>query len=86
MPYENIMEQVVEQEYEKIKDTLDCCTCPVCRDDIIAYALNRLPPQYVVTHLGRKASEIMMTCQQNSTDIRITICQAADHIRSHPRH
>ena len=45
--YQNVMEILVEQMYSSIESTLDCCACPLCKADIIAYALNQLPPKYV---------------------------------------
>lgn len=71
-PYENMMEQPGEQEYETTKDAVGCCTCPT---DSLACALNR-------AQQGRKASNVMM----NSADARVAICQAAEHIRSSPHH
>ena len=45
--YKNIMEDLVLEEFENAAQTLGCCTCEDCRNDIIAYALNQLPPKYV---------------------------------------
>ena len=34
--YRNIMESLVEEEFERAAATLGCCTCEACRNDIIA--------------------------------------------------
>ena len=47
--YKNMMENLVEDEYGRAASSLGCSTCDICRSDIIAYALNLLPPKYVVT-------------------------------------
>ena len=50
--YINMMEAMVEDELDKMGDSLGCCLCDQCRGDIAAYALNQLPPRYVVTKAG----------------------------------
>lgn len=50
--YQNVMELLVEQMYSSVVSILDCCACPLCKADIIAYALNQLPPKYVTLREG----------------------------------
>ena len=50
--YENIMEAIVEEELAVMAPELECCTCEQCRNDMAAWALNQLPPKYVVTQAG----------------------------------
>ena len=84
--YENMMETIVEEELDTIGQDLDCCLCEQCRNDIAALALNRLPPQYVVTRAGgaiRKADTMRI---QHMTDVRTALIQAAQMVKSQPRH
>lgn len=37
---------------EVLLEEEDACTCPRCRDDVMAYALNRYPPKYGVARNG----------------------------------
>ena len=56
--YRNMMEIFMEQLFDDRKDQIDCCTCPECRSDIIALALNQLPPrrsQRVTVALGPRS-------------------------------
>ena len=55
--YINMMEAMVEDELDKMGDSLGCCLCDQCRGDIAAYALNHLPPRYVVTKAGGAISK-----------------------------
>ena len=48
----NYMEDVVFRHLDRIIAGADCCKCPVCRMDVAAYALNRLPSKYVATREG----------------------------------
>ena len=34
--YKNMMENLVEDEYERAAASLGCCQCPQCRGDVIA--------------------------------------------------
>ncbi|MCH4239713.1 MAG: late competence development ComFB family protein [Oscillospiraceae bacterium] len=84
--YKNIMEDMVEQVYDKIKDQLDCCQCQCCRNDIIAYALNQLPPHYVVSHEGKLYAKMYLMKEQHSMDITSALTKGAMLVREHPRH
>ena len=49
----NVLEVVVQRQYEEmLAETPDACGCPLCREDVLVYALNRLPPRYVATLTG----------------------------------
>ena len=84
--YRNIMESLVEMEYESIKDSLDCCTCPVCHNDIVAYALNLLPTKYVATRTGEVYSKSYILRIQHRADITSALVKAAAVIKENPRH
>ena len=85
--YHNAMEDLVEQEYERNKSKLGCCPCNRCRNDIIAYALNKLPTKYVVSHEGELYSKVDTVVHvQLETDIFRLLAQGAKLIGEHPRH
>ena len=50
--YQNVMESFVEEELDRMGDSLGCCLCEQCRNDVAAYALNHVPSRYVVTKSG----------------------------------
>ena len=59
MDIHNTTEDLVIAEVTSICDTLqseekqlEICTCSQCRQDIACYVLNRVSPQYVVSHRG----------------------------------
>ena len=53
--------------------------------DIMAYALNRLPPKYVVTQKGHLFTRVNELRQQFNTDIVVELSKAIEHIKTHPR-
>lgn len=42
--YHNLMEDIVLQHVDRILEADGCCCCDICKSDVIAYALNHLPP------------------------------------------
>lgn len=84
--YRNYMETLVEEAYEECRDSLNCCTCEQCRNDIIACALNRLPPRYVVTQSGMVYMKLNGLQRQYHADIVTALAQAAKIVSEKPRH
>lgn len=83
---QNIMEIVVEEKYVELKDQLGVCVCEQCASDIMAYALNQLPPRYVVSQVGAVAMKVRSLTNQNRADVKSAIYKAADVVREFPRH
>lgn len=84
--YQNIMELLVEQMYDNVVSTLDCCICPLCRNDIIAYALNQLPPKYVGLRDGEAYAKQFILLKEYRTQIAAALVRAAAVVRENPRH
>lgn len=82
----NMMEDFVLRKYEEMKDHLDCCSCESCRLDVLSYALNRLPPKYVVSREGELYSKNASYELQYKADIIAALTQAANVVRQYPRH
>lgn len=84
--YHNMMEEIVEAQLEDIQDTLDCCLCDQCRGDILSYALNQLPPRYVMTLAGQMLVKADNMCVQSLADVRTALAKGAMLVKEHPRH
>lgn len=84
--YENMMEGIVEEEMEALRDSLGCCMCEQCRGDIAAHALNHLPPRYVVSRAGGAISKADSLRIQHMTDVRTALIKGAQIVKEHPRH
>ena len=83
--YHNLMEDIVLQHVDRILEADGCC-CDICKSDVIAYALNHLPPQYVVTDTGRMMVKLKNCDSQNRTDVLAALSNAVKLIRDNPRH
>ena len=86
MIYRNVMEELVEEVYEDMKPYADCCTCELCHADIVACALNMLPPKYAATRAGVSLSKASQLRSQALADIQTALAKAMQIVKEHPRH
>ena len=84
--YRNVLEDILELEFDEMTSSLNICTCPQCRTDIIAYALNQLPPRYVATQAGMVLSKADLHEPQKHTDIQAALARAIDLVAKQPHH
>ncbi len=82
----NIMEEIVIDEREHYMEKFDICRCDICTKDVTAFALNLLPPKYVVTHKGEVFAKLATFTQQYSADIITAITKACIKVKESPRH
>lgn len=87
MRMHNYMEEVVQDELEMLlaeKD--DICKCQKCRYDMMVWALNRLPSQYVVTDRGRLYTKLSEQETQFKADVVRVLAKAMLHVAKNPQH
>jgi competence protein ComFB len=84
----NAIEQVVFQIFkdEFLKNTTLSCPCERCQLDIIALALNRLPPRYVVTEQGNIYVKALYAERQLISDVIRELSTAALIVQKKPNH
>lgn len=82
----NINEDLVRQRLEQILVEYDCCKCDKCVGDMMALALNSMPPAYVNTKKGALFKRINSTLPQNTTDMDIAVVKAINMVSQKPQH
>lgn len=82
----NVMEMLVAQRLEEIKDRLPGCKCDICLQDITAHALNHLEPKYVATHTGELYTKADALTMQNEIDLTSALVKSAEIVSKNPRH
>ncbi|HZK18478.1 MAG TPA: late competence development ComFB family protein [Clostridia bacterium] len=82
----NYMEDVVSATTDIILKQMDVCKCEKCRADIIAIALNNLPPKYVVTEMGQLYAKVKELEQQFAVDVQSAVVKAALIVKDNPKH
>ncbi|MDP3773176.1 MAG: late competence development ComFB family protein [Gemmatimonadales bacterium] len=82
----NVMEDIVKRVYvELLPSAPDPCNCDLCREDVMVYALNRLPAHYVVTLRGQVLSELEMNADQSRADVAIALMEGFETVGASPR-
>ena len=84
--YHYLMVDIVLQHVDRILEADGCSCCDICKSDVIAYALNHLPPQYVVTDTGRMMVKLKNCDSQTRTVGLAARRNAVKLIRDNPRH
>jgi len=84
--FKNYMEDCVIDLLPKVLDTLDVCKCERCRMDILAYALNELPPKYVVSPKGVIYTKLEVMHMQFDADVTSALAMGAKIVKENPRH
>lgn len=83
----NVMEDAVEYQLNKLLPTMPTvCSCEKCRLDMMAFALNRLSPQYVRTDAGALYQKLNNSSQQAQTEVLTAVINAITIISAHPKH
>lgn len=84
--YRNATEIIVEQKLESIWRSYDGCKCKRCHDDIIAYALNRLPVHYISTSKGELYNKAASLSLDFDVEVTKILVMAMQLVSQNPRH
>lgn len=82
----NCNEDIVTELADKYMAEVEMCRCEKCRLDVIAYALNQLPPAYVVTRKGELFASIDATFLQNRADAVSAVTKGVKLVAQSPKH
>lgn len=82
----NVMQVLVEESAEKYMTMFNLCSCPRCKADVRALALNNLQPKYVVMEDGEYIPRITVYERQFSATVTAQILRACNVVAEFPRH
>jgi competence protein ComFB len=87
----NYTENAVRQMFPDVlkdyrKKNPDICTCDLCRDDIMALALNQLPPHYVASEEGTIFTKVSFDQIGGRAQVVAAIAKAIEQVSRNPRH
>ncbi|MGI6731882.1 MAG: late competence development ComFB family protein [Anaerovoracaceae bacterium] len=82
----NLAEVLVHEKVEDIMIRMGVCDCSVCKADVLALALNSLPPKYVTTDSGKQYFQLEIYRKQFETDILSALTKACVRVKASPRH
>jgi competence protein ComFB len=82
----NVMEHHVTEAYDRLKLHVPGFEDSAAhREDVVVYALNRLPPKYVVTDEGKAVTEATLHAPQHRASIEIQVMAALQQVTREPR-
>ncbi len=82
----NLMEELVDSCLDEMVAETKCCCCERCRADVMALALNRLPPKYTVSIDGDVYSRYDALKAQFKVDVTSAVLHAILLVKDHPYH
>lgn len=87
MAIRNVMEVIVRDVLLSNKMDLKLtCSCDRCLDDIMAYALNQVPPRYIVDPKHQPYVRVMHEADRDGAiNILRVVTQAATVVSANPR-
>ena len=87
MKIQNYMEDVVQDELEiLLSERENICKCQKCKYDMMVMALNRLPPQYVITNRGRLYTKLTEQEAQFKADVVKELTKSILKVSRNPQH
>jgi competence protein ComFB len=76
----------VKREYERLRASFpEFCGCDTCRDDVMVFALNRIPPHYVTQRRGAVLQHLKMQRDQELADISVALLEGFRRVIKSPR-
>jgi competence protein ComFB len=82
----SVTEYLANRAYDELAPTMPgICTCPVCREDVLVFALNRLPPYYASTLKGEVVTKLKMEDGQGSIDVTVVLLEGMRRVADSPR-
>jgi competence protein ComFB len=82
----NLVEDHVMAAYDTLRPHFPAfCACDLCRDDVLTFALNRLPPRYVSRREGSVVTEVSLEKEQSRAAIEVVVMEALRKISVAPR-
>lgn len=84
--YVNVMQILVEEKADEYMKMFGICCCDKCRVDVRAYALNHLPPKYVVMSERERVPRLTVYESRFASDITAQLIQACKQVMLTPHH
>lgn len=80
----NLMEETVLNKIGQLWQGTQYCKCDQCRLDIAAYALNRLPAQYVQSLKGKVLYQFESSQIQRDIEVTVAVGQGIEIVGKSP--
>ncbi|MDU0202359.1 MULTISPECIES: late competence development ComFB family protein [Paenibacillus] len=87
MPVFNAMETIVVNMFDEFQKNYELkCDCNKCKDDMLALALNKIPPRYTSSEKGALFVKGIYINPQLQSDVMRELMEAANIVADHQHH
>ena len=80
----NLMEETVLNKIDQLWADTDYCKCDSCKMDVAAYALNRLPAQYVQSLKGKVLYQFASSQPQRDIEVTVAVSSGIEIVGKSP--
>ena len=84
--YVNVMQILVDEKADEYMKMFGICCCDKCRVDVRAFALNHLPPKYVVMSERERVPRLTVYESRFASDVTAQLIQACKQVMLTPHH
>lgn len=82
----NLTEKLVMEMADDVMKKTNVCTCAVCKNDVLALALNALAQNYVTSDAGKQYLQLEIYKKQYETDVLSALIKACVRVKAAPKH
>lgn len=82
----NLTEKLAREMVSQVMEKMNVCSCPICKNDVLALALNSLKQKYVTTDAGKQYLLLEVYKKQSETDVIAALTKACVRVKVSPRH
>lgn len=82
----NLTERFVMEMVDDVMQKTNVCTCTICKNDVLALALNSLTQHYVTSDAGKQYLQLDTYRKQNETDVLSALIKACVRVKASPKH
>ncbi len=82
----NLTERFVMEMVDDVMQKTNVCTCTICKNDVLALALNSLDQHYVTSDAGKQYLQLDIYRKQHETDVLSALIKACVRVKASPKH
>lgn len=82
----NLSEKLAKDMVDEVMQRMNVCSCAMCKNDILALALNSLTHNYVTTDAGKQYMLLEVYRKQYETDVIAALTKACVRVKASPKH
>jgi competence protein ComFB len=80
------LEELVSEGYDRtLPEVSGFCGCQLCREDVLVFVLNRLPPRYSAQPAGEILTRVSLELDQQKASLIVALMEGFRRVQASPR-